>query len=749
MPSPRRKRRKRAQRPPAPPRPRRLTRRSLLQAFGAGGAALAAAPLLGPVAWAQDAAAPPSLGPGAAPLSFDLNGIPVTLDVEPRTTLLRLLRHRLGLTGAKEACDRGSCGSCTVLLDGKPVNSCLLLAHDARGRRIRTVEGLAGKDGPSPLQQAFALKDGLQCGYCTPGFLMTLTGLLETERRPDPARIQAACAGNLCRCAAYPGIFAAAAMVAQGEPLTPPPAANLQERLEKFGIPRLDAGVKTSGAAKYTTDLALEGQQVVRTISCPFAQARIDGKPAEAAARAVPGVTRVEVMESDRFDMGQTVAYAVAATPEAADEALAALSISLRPEARPVDALEAFGKARPGETQGDRAAAEALLRDAAAVSEGTFVIPTVHHSPLEPHACISRWQGEHLHHHESTQGVCATAANLAQALKIPREQVHVDCQVMGGGFGGKLRAWSNSAPIARLAREMGVPLQFAASRALELLRNGGRRPRVVHTRVGADAQGKLLAEVRRSLGEGRYQPYQYEIPVWFWEPLQGRVDGHGEFPPLRAPGSPELQFVAESVVDDLAHRLKMDPLDLRVKNSPALARWFEPASRAIGWERRASVPGSAPGPRKRGIGVGCGHFAGMRGCHFAEVEVDVETGVVRVLKVVALEEGGYINRLGVESQIRGGVIMGMSWALFEERVMDRATGAMLNPNLETYKIAGSRDVPEIEVILLGRLGHPGGVGEAPVVPIGGAIANAIFNATGKRMYRMPFTPRNVIESLQS
>ncbi|ACB75802.1 (2Fe-2S)-binding protein [Opitutus terrae] len=148
-------------------------------------------------------------GPGAVPVTLKVNGQPMTLQLEPRTTLLEALRTHAGLTGAKESCDRATCGACTVLLNGDPVYACSLLAIEAQGAEIETIEGLAATGQLTELQQAFVTHDGLQCGYCSPGMVMTLTALLRKNPHPTEADIRRAVAGNLCRCGSYPRIFAA------------------------------------------------------------------------------------------------------------------------------------------------------------------------------------------------------------------------------------------------------------------------------------------------------------------------------------------------------------------------------------------------------------------------------------------------------------------------------------------------------------------------------------------------------------
>jgi aerobic carbon-monoxide dehydrogenase small subunit len=143
-------------------------------------------------------------------LRLTVNGQPVATEIDTHTLLLDLLRERLRLTGTHSGCDTAQCGACTVLLDDVPVKSCSLLALQAQGRKVTTVEGLAGPDGaPHPLQEAFMACHGLQCGFCTPGMLMAASGLLQRVPQPSEAQIVEALEGNLCRCTGYVNIVAA------------------------------------------------------------------------------------------------------------------------------------------------------------------------------------------------------------------------------------------------------------------------------------------------------------------------------------------------------------------------------------------------------------------------------------------------------------------------------------------------------------------------------------------------------------
>lgn len=166
------------------------------------------------VAGKAEAAPPSSLGPGPAPLELLVNGKVHRLTVEPRVTLADALRDRLGLTGTKVVCGRGACGACTVILDGDTVCSCLTLAHEARGKKITTIEGLAGDGRLSPIQEAFIQADALQCGFCTSGMVVSCKALLDRRPKPSRAEIVDAVSGNLCRCGTYPHVFEAVEIAA-------------------------------------------------------------------------------------------------------------------------------------------------------------------------------------------------------------------------------------------------------------------------------------------------------------------------------------------------------------------------------------------------------------------------------------------------------------------------------------------------------------------------------------------------------
>jgi xanthine dehydrogenase YagT iron-sulfur-binding subunit len=153
---------------------------------------------------------PAAAGPGEVAIALTINGRGHTLRVEPRVTLLDAMRTRLDITGQKRVCDRGACGACTVIIDGRTYYSCSVLAIEAQGRNIRTVDGLATGDALHPVQQAFCDHDGLMCGFCTPGFVMATVALLEKTPNPTPEQAKKALDGNLCRCGTNIGVLKAA-----------------------------------------------------------------------------------------------------------------------------------------------------------------------------------------------------------------------------------------------------------------------------------------------------------------------------------------------------------------------------------------------------------------------------------------------------------------------------------------------------------------------------------------------------------
>ena len=345
-------------------------------------------------------------GPGPVPVILSINGEKRIFQLEPRVTLLEALRHQAGLTGAKEPCDRATCGACTVLLDDVPVYACSMLAIEAQGAEITTIEGIA-KDGRlTKLQQAFVQKDGLQCGYCTPGMVMTLTALLRRNPHPTEAEVRKACSGNLCRCGSYPRIFAAA--LDDRRARRPPP------KLEVIHFARPCRGLRKASisgsrprasTAPPRRPAAPSTPRTSPRPACSTAPSSDRNGPRPAFARSIwikprrhPGIkAAIRVHEGEhqvRF-YGEELAALAGVSRQAVLDALRLIEVEATPLPFTVNELDAIQpdaprvvaerpNLGPAESQatGD---VDAAFAAAAAVVEGTFTTQVEIHHPLEPH----------------------------------------------------------------------------------------------------------------------------------------------------------------------------------------------------------------------------------------------------------------------------------------------------------------------------------------------------------------------------
>jgi xanthine dehydrogenase YagR molybdenum-binding subunit len=319
----------------------KITRRGFVKGAGV---LTGAAALLGDAMEASGAAGQArKLGPGAVPIELTVNGERHLLQVEPRTTLVSALRDDLGLTGTKIGCDRGACGACTVMLGDRSVPSCTVFALDAVGQPITTIEGLSRGEQLAPIQAAFVAHDALQCGFCTPGMVMSCHALLQRNAHPSEADVRQAVSGNLCRCGTYPKVFEAALAAASGkvasapqpqgsgsDPASPgqksteeeqrtfavgvpgaavrreerkvpadePRAWDADARLSVVGqpAPRIEGPEKVTGRARYCYDVRLPGMLHAAVVWSPYAHARIRSVDVSAAEK-MPGVKAAYVVE--------------------------------------------------------------------------------------------------------------------------------------------------------------------------------------------------------------------------------------------------------------------------------------------------------------------------------------------------------------------------------------------------------------------------------------------------------------------
>lgn len=603
------------------------------------------------------------LGAEAQAFALTVNGELRTVTAAPRATLLDVLRNQLGLTGAKEACDRGACGGCTVLLDGVAVNSCMTLAVDASGREVTTVEGLAAEE---PVEGLCA-HDGAQCGFCIPGFVVRGRALLGETPRPTPGEIRAGLAGNLCRCGTYTKIFDGL-LAASGQAVAE--TANGSAALENEGA-RVEIREKVTGAAKYTADIRREGMLFGQFVRFPFGAGRVVEWDVE-AARAVPGVVEVEMYEDAREArfVGHRIGHVIGETPDAVEDAIEALAVRVREDGSRTRASEHHEG--PPALEGDAARQlDEALQGAAVIVEGTFTTEVQTHSCLEPHGAVVEMGSGRAEAWGSTQACQGFREGLQGPLGLEGPRITFHCEHVGGGFGSKFGPGPQGRLAAEAAVRLGRPVQVMNDRRGEHLDGGNRPGSIQHWRMGADAEGRIVGARLFAANIVGFEAGGGEVNLCDVYRLGPMVNDQVEISlsaglpsPFRAPGFPQGSFALESMIDEIAKALGRDPLEIRRINATSERRvaQLDRGAGLIGWERRRP-DGTWPGRVKTGFGCGQANWGVFGdGCQIevqvlrsGRVEVysgaqDIGTGCRTILVDVTADELG-IPREGIGGNI--------------------------------------------------------------------------------------------------
>ncbi len=603
--------------------PDSFSRRAFVRISGAGSIAAGSLMKAGQhlrQAFAGSPPAPASEPVHKRPLELHVNGKTHRLEVEDRRTLLLVLRDDLALTGTKKGCNLGQCGACTVLLDGAPVYSCLMLARDAQGRQITTIEGLAAPDGTShPVQQAFIEKMGMQCGHCTPGMILSAVALLRENPQPNEAEVRQALAGNLCRCGNYPKEVEAvlhASRLAK-EPPKPPAKSVAEAPLIGSRHPVLDARAKVTGAALYAGDVRLpEGMLHAKVLRSPAPHARVarlDLRRAQALAGVVATLSWEEVpnYRSDRRFLngkaryvGDAIAAVAAENPYIAQQALELIDLRLEELAPLFDAdLALRGGARVqvhrgGEVAGfggpqaraqhtiqfGRGDVPKVLREADLVVEGSYTTQLQCHVPIEPHCVVAKWEGDRLTLWDSQQSVHNCQRVVEKALGLAAGSVRVIAPYIGGGFGGKCTDHEGKTLYqgiaALLAKKARRPVRLEYTLKELMFAEDTRNPFRFDLRVGVKRDGAITAIDCRAVqptggyassgaavcavaGEGVLNTYRAQAVRYTAYSVYTNTPVGGE---LRGFGHPQAVFALEAHMDKVAEAVGMNPLDFRLKN---------------------------------------------------------------------------------------------------------------------------------------------------------------------------------------
>lgn len=679
-------------------------------------------------------------------------------------------------------------------------------------------------------------------------------------------------------------------------------------------VTRVDGAEKVTGKAVFTYDVKRPGMLYGKILRSPHPHAKIVNVDASKVEN-MPGVKAVLTKIKDEVNfVGDDVAAVAAVSEEIAAEALKLISVSYdvlpftvrEEEAKKADAPRVFSGRENNlgrHNEKSEGNVEKGFAEADVFFEHTYHMNVQVHTPLETHGCVCEWQGDELTMWDSTQGVHGTRSGMARALDIPENQIHVITQHMGGGFGSKFGPKSYNVICARLAKKAGVAVKLMLDREEDMLATGNRPSSFQKIKIGAKKDGTLTAFQMESFGTGGIgggagvpQPYIYMFPNWKVVHDDVHINA-GPGAPMRAPGHPQANFAMESAMDELADKLGIDPLELRMKNDPNKTRQqeYKIGAEKFGWKKR-NPSGSQKGVLVRGVGLGSGRWGGggnkrthaivniypdgavdvrigtqdlgvgtrtivaevvaeelelrlrdvkpmignsdypwapnsggsttaasispaikraadkakselikvvageygvalkevkyskkqfvvdgqkiswkkacsfldgkpistleswaeglsdrgTAGCQFAEVEVDTETGRVRVLRMIAVQDCGLVlNLLTARNQVNGAIIGEIGYALFENRLLNKETGIMPNADLENYKIPGALEMPEFDVSFFDQAERGViGLGEPPAIPGVGAIANAVANAIGARIYELPITPDKVLMAIE-
>lgn len=542
-------------------------------------------------------------------LQINVNGKDYEIHIDPDMTLVDVLREKLGLTGTKKGCNSGECGACTVLLDGEPVASCVLPALKAQGKTIVTVEGLGEAKELHPLQKAFLAKGAVQCGFCTPGMLMSAKALLDKNLNPTPQEIKVAISGNLCRCTGYRKIIdavSAAAAEMRGEKTIELPA--LGDNVVGSSVPRVDGVPKVTGQAKFADDLSFPNMLYAKVLRSAHAHALIKGISTE-RAKALEGVVAVltaddvpgrngygihikdqPVLAKDKVRcFGDAVAVVAAESLEIAEKALELIEVdyeplpgvftvedALKPDApkiHPNGNLILHRKVYKGDI-------EKGFKEADVIIEDRFKTPMIEHAYIEPETGIGVYDAGKIKVYAPSQGVHYHRSEIAPNLNLPVNKVRVIQTTTGGGFGGKIDN-SVHALVALLALKTGRAVKLSYSRAESMISSTKRHPFTMRYKLGARKDGKLVAAEVEIYGDtGAYNSYgtavltrvatcalgPYEVPnvkidtytVYTNNPVSGA---------MRAFGAPQAAIAHEAIMDELAKKIGISPVEIRKINA--------------------------------------------------------------------------------------------------------------------------------------------------------------------------------------
>jgi 4-hydroxybenzoyl-CoA reductase alpha subunit len=620
-------------------------------------------------------------------IALNVNGQNYNVSVKDNETLLDVLRDKLHLTGTKKGCDLGVCGACTVLVDGEPMNSCLLLACTMEGRGIATIEGIARDGKLHPIQRAFVEEGAIQCGFCTPGMVISAKSLVDNNPDPPDEEVKGALSGNLCRCTGYTGILRAVKnwkkYKGAGASRGIGAGRDDVDRYDVVGksVPRVDAVDKVTGRAMYTADYHFPNMMYGRILGSTVAHGKIK-KIDTSKAEALPGVMCVITgkdvpdvkygVSPARYDeyvlakdtvryIGDEVAAVAAVDEETADRAVALIDVEYEELPAVFSPGEAVADGAPQLHEGNRfknnintrvehdfGDVERGFEEADYMREETFVGNHTYQSPMEPHAAIAYWDKDgRLVLYTATQVPHYVHYMLAHVFEMPLGRIKVIRPAVGGGFGGKAETTPLDLCAAILSMKTGRPVKMVYTRKDMFHHGRGRHKQHMKFRLGVKKDGTITAfdsliyldggaytsfGVVTAYYAGSMIPTLYHIPnyryrgyrVYTNKPACGAFRGHGV---------PQPRFAFECLLNMVAEEIGIDPIAIRKKN--AMDRNTRTCNdldiRSCEFKATLEAVEKESGwkkkygklPAGRGIGIGAGGFVSGAGYAIYRGEVRV------------------------------------------------------------------------------------------------------------------------------
>ncbi|MGP8078867.1 MAG: molybdopterin cofactor-binding domain-containing protein [Thermoplasmata archaeon] len=510
----------------------------------------------------------------------------------------------------------------------------------------------------------------------------------------------------------------------------------------RAGLPTPNLGGReiVTGERQYTSDLHLPGMLFGRVLFPPSYGATLRTVDLS-AAQALPGVTAIQE--------GSFVGVAAPdlSTARAALKALRAEWATVPQPSEP--GIVAYLREHPAEgedfwdlihhTAGD---VDAALASAPVGLHATYTAAYIAHVPMETHAVLASWERGRLTVWMGSQTPFRARDAVSDALGLRPAAVRIVVPPTGSGFGGK-HAAELAVGAARLAKAAGHPVRISYTREEEFTQAYFRPMAVIEIRSGARADGTLTAWEFHDLNAGSSAartPYRVENQRIDNQPCESPLP-QGSYRALAATAN---NFARESHMDELAERLGADPVEYRLRHltDERLADVLRAVAARVGWTARPSGASAASGDGT-GRGIAAGLEKGGRVATFAEVRVGADRHLEIRRIVTGFECGAIVNPANLRSQVEGGTIMALGGALFE--AIHFENGRILNPRLSQYRVPRFRDVPPIDVLLLDRRDLPSqGAGESPLIAVAPALANAIFDATGRRLRSLPLAPDGTI-----